>query len=111
MAITPVDLQTIFSQVEKVGKTQAQQREGQALAQAIQGELIQRKNEEALKQINEAQNTGEGAEKINDHAQRHNENRNKNKKNKGDSPQDEEAGGGPFVLSDLSLGRKIDISL
>ncbi len=63
MAITPIDLQAIFSQVDKVGKNQAAQKEGQALHQAIQGAQLERKNEEHIQQVNEAQNTGEGVRK------------------------------------------------
>jgi hypothetical protein len=111
MAIAPIDLQAIFSQVDKVGKTQAAQREGQTLHQAIQGVQLQRKTEENIQQVNEAQNTGEGAEKIKDrdtdrgHRQnsggRHNENK-----------EDESAEETRFtVLHDPYLGRKIDISL
>lgn len=111
MAITPVDLQTIFTQVEKVGKTQAQQKEGQMLQQAIQGELIQKKNDEALKQINETQGAGEGAEKINDNSRKQNENRNKNKRNREGLSADEDSENKPSVLFDPSIGRKIDISL
>jgi len=66
MAIAPIDLQAIFSQVDKVGKTQAAQKEGQTLHQAIQGVQIERKTEENIQQVNETQNTGEGIEKIKD---------------------------------------------
>ena len=74
MAIAPIDLQTIFSQVDKVGKTQAAQKDGQALHQAIQGVQIQRKTEELIQQVNETQDTGDGAEKINDRTAKQNNN-------------------------------------
>jgi hypothetical protein len=97
--------------MDKVAKTQSSQREGQALQQAIQGAQIQKKTEEHIQEVNEAQNTGEGAEKINDHGQREQPGSgNKEKGQKNDSP-----GGGedvqPSILRDPSLGQNIDISL
>jgi len=111
MAIAPIDLQAIFSQVDKVGKSQAAQREGQTLHQAIVGVQLQRKTEEHIQQVNEAQNTGEGAEKVKDRdAER------KQKRNSGgrgdESNEDENTEEKQFsVLHDPYLGRKIDISL
>jgi hypothetical protein len=70
MAIQPIDLQTLFTQIDKVGKAQSAQKEGLAAQQALQGVQLQRKTEEHIQSVNEAQDTGEGAEKINDHGQR-----------------------------------------
>ena len=109
MAITPVDLQTIFSQVDKVGKAQAAQKEGQALHQAMQGVQIQKKTEEQIQQVNEAQNTGEGAEKVNDNSKRHNDGNPRKQREETRKEEDEKKN--ISVLSDPSLGKNIDISL
>jgi len=114
MAIAPIDLQAIFSQVDKVGKSQAAQREGQILHQAMVGVQLQRKTEEHIQQVNEAQNTGEGVEKIKDR-----DAENKQKRNSGgkggrndENNEDENAEEKQFsVLHDPNLGKKIDISL
>jgi hypothetical protein len=111
MAIAPIDLQTLFTQVEKVGKSQASQREGQVLQQAIQNVQLQKKIDEHIMEVNEAQNTGEGAEKVNDHGQREHSESGKKKKEGGDSSQEEDNEEQPSVLTDPSLGKKIDISL
>jgi hypothetical protein len=109
MALAPIDLQAIFSQVDKVGKTQAAQREGQTLHQSIQGVEIQRKTEEQIKQVNEAQNMGEGTEKINDKNSNHGQRQNRGSRNQEDKDDEEEE---QFsVLRDPLLGNKIDISL
>jgi len=111
MAITPIDLQAIFSQVDKVGKAQAAQREGQTLHQAIQGVQLQRKTEEHILQVNESQNTGEGAEKVKDRGheqeQRHKHGGRKNE----DEKDDDEDENRLSVLREPYLGKKIDISL
>jgi hypothetical protein len=66
MAIQPIDLQTLFTQVEKVGKTQASQKDGAVIQQAIQSAAIQRRTDENIQSVNETQDTGRGAEEIND---------------------------------------------
>jgi hypothetical protein len=107
MAIAPIDLQTLFTQLDKVGKTQASQREGLALQQSMQAVQLQKKTNEQIQQINEAQNTGEGAEKINDHGGGSGQNQKTGgKKDK----QKEEKKDNTSVLNDPSLGKKIDIS-
>jgi len=109
MAITPIDLQAIFSQVDKVGKTQAAVKEGQALHQSIQGSQVQRKMEEQIQQVNEAQNTGEGTDKINDHNKKHSSGSG-NKQNRREEEAEETEDSKP-ILRDPSLGNRIDISL
>jgi hypothetical protein len=107
MAIAPIDLQTLFTQVDKVGKAQISQREGQALQQSIQGVQLQRKIEERIQEVNEAQDTGEGAQKVNDHHREQSDGENRKKgKDQNEEPEDEQAS----VFKDPSLGRTIDIS-
>jgi hypothetical protein len=106
MAITPIDLQTLFTQLDKVGKTQASQREGLALQQSMQGVQLQKKTNEQIQQVNEAQNTGEGAEKINDHSGGSGQNQKNSGKKK---EQEEEKKNIVSVLNDPSLGKNIDI--
>jgi hypothetical protein len=103
----------MFTQLEKVGKTQASQKEGLAAQQALQNVQIQRKTEEHIQSVNEAQDTGEGADKVNDQGARKNDagegQEEKEKKNSGEG---EEAGdeANRAVIRDPALGRNIDIS-
>jgi len=106
MAIAPIDLQTLFTQVDKVGRTQAAQKEGQEIHQAIQGAQLQKKTEEHIQEVNEAQNTGDGAEKINDQNQRHGGG-NQDKHRREEQEEEKQAS----VLRDPTLGNTIDISL
>jgi hypothetical protein len=108
MAITPIDLQTLFTQLDKVGKTQAAQREGLAIQQSMQSVQLQKKANEQIQQINEAQNTGEGAEKINDNGGSSEQNQKKNGKRREEEEEEEKET--VSVLNDPSLGKKIDIS-
>ena len=113
MAIQPIDLQTLFSQMDKVAKTQSAQREGLALHQTILGEQIQRKTEEHIQSVNEAQNTGDdGVDKIRDRPsskEGKESGEEKKKGNRKDASEEDEAQGP--VISDPRLGKNIDISL
>ena len=116
MAIQPIDLQTLFTQMDKVGKTQTLQREGLAVQQMMHGMELQRKTEELIQSVNEAQDMGDGAQKIKDRGPRGQEDdgRKKNKEQEGPD-KDEEAvgtkGAVDSVFRDPSLGRNVDISL
>jgi len=113
MAIAPIDLQTLFTQVDKVGKAQIAEKEGHANQQAMQGVHLQKKTDEQIQQINETQDTGEGVDKINDRTKRQKD-ENKNKKENqedGEESADENAESRSFYnLRDPSLGNKIDIT-
>jgi len=109
MAIAPIDLQTLFTQLDKVAKAQSAQRESQVIQQAMQGVQLQRKTEEHIEQVNEAQNMGEGVEKVND--KKNNEKDEGNKKNREQTEKEKKDEDAPSVLRDLNLGKKIDISL
>ena len=112
MAIQPIDLQAIFSQIDKVGKNQAVLREGQQIQEALQQAQNQRKIQENIQSVNETQNMGDEAEKIKDDKRRGaytKQGPNQEKKDKPEeSPQDEEDES--ELIRDLSLGRNIDIT-
>jgi hypothetical protein len=114
MAIQPIDLQTLFTQVEKVGKSQASQKEGLAVQQALQGIQMQRKTEEQIQSVNEAQNTGEGTEKVNERGPRKNKDDEEDREKTGQASAGEadegEEDDNRAVIRDPALGRNIDIS-
>jgi hypothetical protein len=109
MAIAPIDLQTLFTQLDKVAKIQSAQRESQVIQQAMQGVQLQRKTEEHIEQVNEAQNMGEGVEKVNDKKNNEKDKGEENRKSREQAEKEE--GDNSSVLRDLNLGKKIDISL
>jgi hypothetical protein len=111
MAIQPIDLQTLFTQVDKVGKEQRNQKEGAHLQAALQSAQIQKKNEERSHSVTELQNTGEGTEHLKDRNARrqggeHTPGRQPDEKDAAES----EDGGEPSVIRDPALGKNIDIS-
>jgi hypothetical protein len=106
MAIQPIDLQTLFTQVEKVGKTQASQKEGAMIQQAIQSVNIQRRTDENIQSVNETQDTGRGAEEINDRNAR----RRQAEENEGGRDKGEEEKSKAPVFRDPALGKYIDFT-
>jgi hypothetical protein len=108
MAIQPIDLQTLFTQLEKVGKTQASQKEGAMIQQAIQSVTIQRRTDENIRSVNETRDTGRGAEAIND--------QNAHRRQGGEDEETAERGEGEGekpripIFQDPALGKYIDFT-
>jgi hypothetical protein len=111
MAIQPIDLQALFTQLDKVGKSQTVQREGQQIQEAIQQVQIQRKNEQNIQSVNQSQDLGEEAGIIKDEKrQGAYENNNGTMERQ---PEDEELAEKEEkrdLIRDPALGRNIDIS-
>ena len=107
----PIDLQTLFTQMDKVGKSQAMQREGQHILESIQQIQIQKKNEQNVQSVNQAQDLGEEAGTIKEekkHGRREN-----NSGAKERQTEEEELSEGidkRDLIRDPSLGRNVDIS-
>ena len=109
MAIQPIDLQAIFTQLDKVGKSQAVQREGQQIQESIQQIQTQRKLEENVQSVNQSQEMGKEAGTIKDET-----GQGAYAQGGGKGKQEEEAEDNnekPELIRDPALGRNIDISL
>jgi len=112
MAIQPIDLQILFTQMEKVGKEQSGLKEGAQLQQSILGATEQKKLDEKVKSISETPDTGEGMEKITDKAGR------RERRGTRDSPGREgtdsdgakQSGDQAEVVKDPALGKNVDLS-
>ncbi|MDR2150019.1 MAG: hypothetical protein LBO67_04225 [Spirochaetaceae bacterium] len=109
MAIQPIDLQTVFIQVEKIGKEQASLREGASLHQAMLGEQAQRKLEEQIKTVNKVQDTGQGIESIKDRGARHEKREKPEEKHTPKEAAKPYQAGKP-VFKDPALGKNVDFS-
>jgi hypothetical protein len=64
MPLLPIDLQTMFSQMARVGTEQAVQRDVPPLYQAAQAAELVKKAEQDNKTVNQSRETGEGPEKV-----------------------------------------------
>jgi hypothetical protein len=110
MAIQPIDLQTLFTQIDKVGKDQSVHREGAQLQASLQAARVERLEVERDHSVNEARDTGQGgAEHV-----RERQGRRQGGKEffAEDEPEaaDAEEDGDPHVIRDPCLGKHIDVS-
>lgn len=111
MAIQPIDLQTIYLQLDKIGKAQV---EGQLAAQTAKEQGRQkniREAEEKLTTISETeagdQKTGKVHEK---NSSSDTSSQQKNTKSESNSSQEEQKEPEKEIISDPALGSHIDIS-
>ncbi len=110
MAMQPIDLQTLFTQLDKVGKLQANLKEGAQLQQSLQAASNQKKAEERVRSVNETHDAGEGADRVKDKAGRRGaESGGEGRKRQGDSEEPEEKESAE-VVRDPDLGKNIDVS-
>jgi hypothetical protein len=102
----------MFTQLEKVGKNQAAQKEGLAAHQVLQNVQMQRKTEEQIQSVNEARDAGEGAEKVNDRGSRQSggEDEQEDRDARAAGGDDEAGEVAPAAIRDPALGRNVDIS-
>jgi hypothetical protein len=113
VAIQPIDLQALFSQLDKVGKLQANQKEGLQLQQAIQGAHVQQKTEERIQSVNESQDVSQGPEKTKDRSSRkgrEDTERRDGQDEDGEALDDAGPGANPSVIHDPALGKHVDLS-
>jgi hypothetical protein len=66
VSITPADLQTLFSQIDKVAKDVHAQKEGAQLHRNIETALHQKIEMEKSHAVNETDDAGEGPDKLKD---------------------------------------------
>ncbi|MBN1698321.1 MAG: hypothetical protein JW881_12475 [Spirochaetales bacterium] len=79
MPLLPIDLQTMFSHLNQVGKEQAIQKDVSPLHQSLQGSEIAKETIDKDATVNETHDIGDGVEKVNEEENRK-ENRNRNRK-------------------------------
>lgn len=105
MPIKPIDLQTLFLQMNQVSKDQAAAKDGAVLQQSIQGAVLAKKREDEVRSVQKPQ-ADENAGKVGDRepgseAEEEAEGR-KRPRNSGEPEE-------PEIVKDPDLGRRIDI--
>ncbi len=107
MPLLPIDLQTLFSQTNQVGRDQAVQQQATPVAQSAQGAAIVQQTEQRDKDVNPTEHQQEGPEQVKPRTGRRESSRRergqKGKKPAAPSPRKE-------VFRDPELGRNIDVT-
>ena len=113
MAIQPIDLQTLYTQIDKVGKQVAFQQQGQHLKNAVNNSEFEKQLIEKHKAVSEAtmedSETGTVKERRNPNQQETSSN-NEQSKNQEETSEQEKNLNKSNVINDPTLGRYIDIS-
>ena len=108
MPLLPIDLQTLFTQLNQVGKEQAVQKEAAAHAQALQGSQLARKTEIRDNAVNETQGQSQGPEQVKPRLRKNKEH---GRKPSGGEEEKHPSGKSPREqFSDPALGRNVDLS-
>ena len=104
----PIDLQVLFTQLDKVARNQTQMREGLQLQANLSQIQNQKKMEELVHSVNEAQDMGFGVANVdNEKSQAQAQDR---KKKEDEEGREKAAGVKNSAFRDPTLGRNIDIS-
>lgn len=112
MAIQPIDLQTLYSQLENVSKGVAAQQQGAQLHSVLQNENQTKKIQEKQNTVQETKNE-QNADSIHERKQRKHDNNDNGDSNDNDKKSDDNKSQDNLpvqeVIRDPGLGRHIDI--
>lgn len=108
MALAPLDLQVLYSQLETVSKTVAHQQQGQQLANAIQRETHAQQLAEKNSTVQQLKSGEDSVHKIKDRAAGGSSQNNSGRR-KGEEEEEKETPA-PVAFQDPNLGKFIDIS-
>lgn len=107
MAIHPIDLQTLFTQIDKVGKSQVQEKAAQHASQEVARSEVQKQAETQAHAVRRLPDSEEGLEALKDKEKQAGEGDTSKKRE--DQKNEGERAGLPQI-QDPNLGQNIDIS-
>jgi hypothetical protein len=105
--ILPIDLQTLFTQANQIGKEQATQKDAAPHAQSMQGSQMVANSVQRDNAVNESGHQEDGPEQVKDRAKRERRGRRRGAAAKPAAPAPT---GAKDVVRDPALGRNVDIS-
>jgi hypothetical protein len=109
MPLKPIDLQTLFMQMNQVNKEKVAEKEGAIIQQSIQGAITAKKTEEKAQSVQQAREAGEGGMEAVKERKSSTKGEGGEREAKGEAPP-EEAKPAVEVIKDPALGSHIDIS-
>ena len=106
MGIQPIDLQTMFAQLDKISNSQVQQTQAAQIQSTLKQEDIARKQTAAKAAVEEPSKLNDGLGSIKD--QNRHDNRKQDKRREQEKEESEEEKS--YIYKDPSLGQHIDVS-
>ncbi len=110
MPLLPIDLQTLFSQTNQVGKEQAAQKDATPQAQSLQGSQLVQKTEQRDNDVNEAQHQEEGPEQVKARSRRPRREAGERRENGAKGKPSTKPARSAEVFKDPALGKNIDVT-
>ncbi|MGL4986483.1 MAG: hypothetical protein ACRC5H_05005 [Treponemataceae bacterium] len=109
MSIQPIDLQLLYSQLDKVAKVESQQTKGQQIKDAIQQEIDSKKLLQKKATVAGSEKLPDGLSTIKERKNSQQENKEEQSEHKNESDQNNE-NTKKEVFTDPNLGQNIDVS-
>ncbi len=106
MSLLPIDLQTMFLNMDHVGKDQATIKNAINNAQNLQAAELVKNTEQNDNAVNRAKDVEEGTNKVDEEEKQRKRNNSKNKKQN----EDNEDNDNKEIVKDPNLGHHIDIT-
>ena len=103
MSIKPIDLQTLFSHINQVGKEQAAQKNAMLMQQAATANEIVEETHQKDESVNEAKPSSDGPEQVNDEGKGFSGGKNESKRKKENKKEEKK------YFEDPQLGKHIDL--
>jgi len=108
MSVSPLDLQTLYSNLKNVGQQHASERASELASQDKQADALVRKADERDHKVVETKDVETGAEKINE--DEHNQRQGSGQNEKEQEQEAEEQSAKKKYFEDPDIGSHIDIS-
>ena len=105
MPILPIDLQTIFAQMNNVGKEQAAQKEIAPQHQAMQASELVRETDQQDHSVNQTRDVEDGVERVREESEKRRRRREHEEREKKEDREKRR----PRYLQDPDLGRHVDL--
>ena len=106
MGIQPIDLQTMFAQLDKISNSQVQQTQAAQVQAALKQEDIAKKQTAAKAAVEEPSKINDGLGSIRDQNRHQSQQQGRRKEQEEDKPEEEKS----YVYKDPTLGQHIDVS-
>ncbi|MBI9105155.1 MAG: hypothetical protein JEZ04_00330 [Spirochaetales bacterium] len=109
MSVSPLDMQTLFSNLKNVGQQQAAERSAEIASQDKQADALVRKADEKDHQVSETKDIETGVDKVNEKGKKQHEGSSREGKGK-EKEEESEAASKEQFFEDPDIGHHIDIS-
>lgn len=106
MGIQPIDLQTMFAQLDKISNSQVQQTQAAQIQAALKQEDIARKQTAAKEAVEEPSKLNDGLGSVKDQGHHNSQQQDKRKGHEEEESEEKTS----YIYQDPTLGQHIDVS-